>query len=355
MFKKITEATVTISVPVEKKISAKLPVFYNPIMQFNRDSSILLLNAIDNKDMQLCDLLAGSGIRSIRFLAELDKDKIKSIAINDYKEDGKETIRGNLELNKEQVKDSSAEIIITNQEASSFLLSSKGFDYIDIDPFGTPNKFLDTASRRISRGGILAVTATDTSALAGTYPKSCRRKYWAEPSRGPMMHELGLRILIRKCQLVAAQYEKAIVPIYSYAKDHYMRVYFRCGKSKSEVDEVLRQHGMLSDAGPLWLGELWDKDIADKMYKLAAGLEYKTNARFLQTIRDESRINTVGYHDIHHICRQNSLECPSFDAVMDKVKEKGHPVTRTHFSPFGLRSSISGKELLEIIKQVLNR
>ncbi|MCU0373510.1 MAG: ATP-binding protein, partial [Ignavibacteria bacterium] len=42
-----------------------------------------------------------------------------------------------------------------------------GFDYIDIDPFGSPCPFLDAAIKRLSRGGILAVTATDTSALAG--------------------------------------------------------------------------------------------------------------------------------------------------------------------------------------------
>ncbi|MBW2965313.1 hypothetical protein KY363_07690, partial [Candidatus Woesearchaeota archaeon] len=279
----------------------------------------------------------------------------KSISINDYKDDAKETIQANIDLNKEHVKHNTAEIIITNQEASSFLLNSKGFDYIDIDPFGTPNPFLDAACRRISREGILAVTATDTSALAGTYPKSCRRKYWAEPTRGPMMHELGLRILIRKCQLVAAQYEKAIIPIYSYSKDHYMRIYFRCTKGKSDVDTILKQHGMLEKAGPMWLGALWDKEIAEKMYLLSGNLEYKTDSRFLQTIRDESKIQTAGYHDIHHICGEHSLECPSFEKVIELVKQKGHDVTRTHFSPFGIRSSIDGKELLGIIKSVLKK
>ena len=84
MFKKVIEATVTISAPKEEKISADLPVFYNPVMKFNRDVSILLLKAIENTGMQICDILAGSGIRSIRFLAELDPKKIKSITINDY-------------------------------------------------------------------------------------------------------------------------------------------------------------------------------------------------------------------------------------------------------------------------------
>ena len=37
------------------------------------------------------------------------------------------------------------------------------FDYIDIDPFGSPNPFLAAAIGRITRNGIVAVTATDTA------------------------------------------------------------------------------------------------------------------------------------------------------------------------------------------------
>ena len=68
-----------------------------------------------------------------------------------------------------------------------------------------------------------------------------------------MMHETGLRILIRKVQLIGMQYEKALFPIFSYLKDHYFRVFFRCIKGKKICDEIAEKHGMLNDAGPLWL------------------------------------------------------------------------------------------------------
>lgn len=357
MFRKIQEAGITIGAPKETKISAKLPVFYNPVMKFNRDISILLLKAIDDQEMQICDLLAGSGIRSVRFLAELDKEKIKSITINDYNEKAAELIKKNLEANKKlfQAKHREAEINITNQEASALLLQSTGFDYIDIDPFGTPNPFLDAAARRLSRDGILAVTATDTSALAGTYPKVCRRKYWAAPYRGPQQHEFGLRILIRKVQLIAAQYEKALIPIFSYSKEHYMRVFFRCLKGKAKVDDVLKQHGVFKDAGPLWLGQLWDPTIAEKMYQLAADLDYDFDARFLQTIRDESRLDTVGFHDIHNICKRNKLEVPKFEPIFEEIKKRKHKAARTHFTGFGIRSEIEEKNLLDVIKKVIKQ
>ncbi|MBW2972421.1 tRNA (guanine(26)-N(2))-dimethyltransferase [Candidatus Woesearchaeota archaeon] len=358
MFKEVTEAGIVFDAPEEEKISAKLPVFYNPVMKLNRDISVLLLKAIETPEsgLQVCDLLAGSGVRSIRFLAELEK-KIKSITINDYSEQAAEIIRKNLEMNKDKTGKANpdAEINITNSEASTLLLQSTGFDYIDIDPFGTPNPFLDAAIRRLAREGILAVTATDTSALAGTFPKVCMRKYWAVPDRGPMKHELGLRILIRKCQLVASQYEKALIPIYSYSKEHYMRVFFRCKKGKAEVDKVVKQHGMFNEAGPLWLGSLWDAKLAEKMYLLVEELGYETEGKFLRTIKDESKIDVVGFHDIHALCKKNSIEVPAFAPVFEGIITEGYSLSRTHFSDFGVRSTICEEDLLEIVQSVANR
>ena len=194
-----------------------MEVFYNPVMSLNRDVSVLLLNSVDKKNMQIADPLAASGIRSIRFLKELGKDKINRIYINDFDKNAVKSIKENLILNKIKYKNNK-KMTIENEDANLFLLKSTGFDYIDIDPFGTPNPFLDAACKRLAREGIMAVTATDTSALAGTYPQACIRKYWAVPKKDAIMHETGLRILIRKIQLVGAQYEKALNPIFSYSK-----------------------------------------------------------------------------------------------------------------------------------------
>ena len=156
----ITEGLAKIRISSEKKISRKLEVFYNPVMKLNRDISIHLLNSVPDEEMQIADPLAGSGVRGIRFLKELKKNKIKNITFNDYKTSN--YIRENLELNK--IKN----IEIYGKDANLFLHESTGFDYIDIDPFGTPNPFLDSSILRLSRKGILALTATDTSALSGS-------------------------------------------------------------------------------------------------------------------------------------------------------------------------------------------
>lgn len=120
--------------------------------------------------------MAGSGVRTLRFLKELDNGIIKNITVNDYDKEFKKLFLKNLEINN--IRYNKKKINIESKDANILLLNSSGFDYIDIDPFGSPNDFLESSISRISRRGILAVTATDTAPLSGTFPDACTRKYW---------------------------------------------------------------------------------------------------------------------------------------------------------------------------------
>ena len=341
MHQLMAEGKAIIKTTQEDKISKEMPVFYNPVMKSNRDISVLLLNSINKNNLSIADPLAGSGIRSIRFLLELNKNKIKTISINDYSKSSIKSIKENLRLNKIKI---SKKIIIKNEDANLFLLKSTGFDYIDVDPFGTPNPYLDSAIKRLARDGILAVTATDTAPLCGTYPTACLRKYWAMPLRNELMHEIGLRILIRKIQLIGAQYEKALMPIFSYYKEHYFRVFLMCEKGKKDVDKVIEQHGMFKNAGPLWKGKLWDSKLVDSMTK-------KAEDRFLSIINEESKIDAIGFYDIHKICKRNKIkQLPKKGLLIEEIRKAGYKAAETHFNPWGVRSDISLEKLIRILK-----
>ena len=368
----INEGLARLKVYGTEKVSKDMGVFYNPVMSLNRDISILLLNSVSKSNMQIADPLAASGVRSIRFMKELNKNKIKTIYVNDLDKNSIKSIKNNLTLNKIQYKNNK-KINITNEDANLFMLKSTGFDYIDIDPFGTPNPFLDAACRRIARDGILAVTATDTSALCGTFPSACIRKYWAVPKKDAVMHETGLRILIRKVQLVGAQYGKALMPIFSYSKEHYMRVFLRNEKGKNKADDVLKQHKMLDAAGPMWLGKLFDKELAYKIYNNALknkifntqenqrffvprnfkkiSWENKELIKFLKIIKDESKINSVGFYDLHDIAKKNKIKIVSRkEDVINKIKKSGYKASETHFAGTGIRSDITEAKLIRMLK-----
>ncbi len=339
MYKIIQEGKAKIKVGIEEKISKKLPVFYNPVMKLNRDISVLLLDSIENKKMQIGLSLSATGIRGIRFLKELSKSKIKIVKFNDHDKNSVKIIKQNLKLNKIKTK---AEVF--NEDANMFMLKHPGFDYIDIDPYGSPNIFLDSSIKRLSRNGILAVTATDTGCLAGTFPNACLRKYWAKPRRDERMHETGLRILIRKVQLIGADHDKALIPIFSYFKDHYFRIFFRCNKGKKKVDLLLKQHGMFNQAGPLWLGSLWDNKITSKIAK-------NSDDKFLKIIYDESKIDVVGFYSIPKICKKYKLKMIKKDEIIKRIRGKKYRVAETHFAPNSLRSNIDEKRLIQILKK----
>ncbi len=362
--KQITEHSTTIKVAVPKQINAKMPVFYNPAMASNRNISILLLNSIPNKKMDLADPLAGSGIRSLRFLKELKKNKIKRLFVNDNKKDFIKVFNENLKLNNLKKEKFS----ISSEDAARFQFTQHTenfcgyFDYIDIDPFGSPNPFLSAAIMRIKRKGILAVTATDTAALTGTYPKVTKRKYWAQSFKNYLMHETGLRILIRKIQLQGVQFDKALIPILSYFKDYYFRVYLRSEKGKERCDELLKEHQYFLScphclnyktsyfnkewcscgrqflfSGLLWTGKLFEKKLIEKMAK---DNPFPEEQKFLDLLREESQVDVPGFINLHTLAKKLRTETPKMSVALKELKG-----TRTHFSENGVKTEKRAKDL----------
>ena len=146
--------------------------------------------------------------------------------------------------------------------------------------------------------------------------------------------------MIRKVQLIGADHDKALVPIFSYFKDHYFRVFFRCEKGKRKVDAIIKQHGMFNSAGPLWLGRLWDSKLASKLAK--------SKDPFLKLISAEAKINTVGFYHIPKICKKYKLKQMKQDLLISKVKKKGYKASLTHFALNSIRSDIPLEKFLKL-------
>ncbi len=364
----IQEHSVSLSLSLPKgDVHAGMDVFYNPVMASNRNISILLLNSLPKKNLKIADPLAGSGVRSLRFFKELKKGKIKQICVNDFKDTFPQTFQEEAARNKIAVSKliKKEQLKISPEEASLFLLNETGFDYIDIDPFGSPNPFLAAAVARISRDGILAVTATDTAALTGTYPHVTRRKYWSESLHNYLMHETGLRILIRRVQLQGTQFDKALSPILSYHQEHYFRIYFKVVKGKEKCDEILKLQQYLlfcpsclkyktsvynlevclcgqkfTSAGPLWIGPLFDQKLIAVMAK---NNPFPEEQQFLHLLNEEASLPMVGFYDLHQIARKLKTDVPRMELVLQKIKG-----VRTHFSGTGIKTMASLDEIKEL-------
>lgn len=356
----VHEGLIEIRIPEIKKLNSKAKVFYNSVMQLNRDLNVLLLASIERKTrkpLRVLDLLAASGVRGLRIAKEVGNAEL---TLNDYKKECYEAMKRNAKINRVKAK-------IENLPAHVLLARLEPYDYIDVDPFGTPAPFLDAAIKRLSPHGILGVTATDTALLCGTYPKACRRVYGACPLRNEFSKEVGLRILIKKVQEVAAQYEVALTPIFSHASNHYMRAYFQKSTGAGRTDSILEKQGfilycwgclwrepvkplfgaptncpkcgkLLDWAGPLWLGKLWDEQLTKRMLALAfKRKEISREARkLLETISQEAKISAVGFYDLHWLAKKHKWkQVPKLADFLEKVGG-----TRTHFSENGFRCSM---------------
>ncbi|MFW6025188.1 MAG: hypothetical protein ACOCRX_02490 [Candidatus Woesearchaeota archaeon] len=341
------------------KISKELDVFYNPKMESNRDISVLFMKAIENleekriydkhlKEIRKVHLpLSASGIRGIRIIKECKKE----VYFNDYSKEACNLIKENLKMN--QIK---SDYHIDNLDANQFFLNYNNFDYVDIDPYGSPNPFLDSILQKL-KYGFLAVTATDTAPLCGSYINMCKRKYWANPLYNELMHEVGLRILIRKVQLVAAQYFKGLIPMISYYKDHYFRVIFFCIPTKTVTDKILKMHSHFGynnfeiekngKYGPMYFGKLNDKELLKEMIEQIDSNISKDTEKFLKRLYSE--VETVGFYHLHKICEKYKIKSvPKIDKVMNNLSNKA---SRTTFSQYGIKTKSDIEEIIKVLRK----
>lgn len=382
----VEEGKAKIAVPKhpDKAVSSEMPVFYNPVMKSNRDITIVLMAAAAKlygiKKWRIADIMAATGVRGIRMLVELGKGNIEMLKMNDYSAAAVALIKKNLKLNNTKIGKKAS---VENKEANKFLLGSGMLSYIDIDPFGYPGTFLDAAVKRTRHNGILAVTATDTSALAGSAVNACRRKYLALPLKNSFMHETGLRIMIRLVQMIGAMHEKAMQPVFSYYKEHYIRAFFLCREGAGKVDELLKQHKellycksccnkkvMLDDnngscsncgkemakAGPLWAGKLFDKKLAAGIAVAAAKNRHigeKTKS-FLKAAAEEARHEGKcgpGFYAIEDVCSRHKIgRQPKTADVIKWLRQKGYAATATHCTTTGVKSEAPIKAVVAAIK-----
>jgi len=399
MLKEITEGKTKLLIDSADIVSKELEVFYNPKMKLNRDASLILLKAIGKEQMQIGLPLAGTGVRAVRMLMELPEKIIKNIEVNDLNPDSVNFLEKNLKLNnlsKEQLNEE-GKLFTHNKDANLFLNQAKGFDYIDIDPFGSPNFLLDASISRIARKGILAVSATDTAALCGTYPDTCKQKYWANSALCPQKHEMGLRILIRKVQLIGMQNEKALIPLFTYHYEHYYRIFFLALKGKTKASALFddttetfhycphctlqftsQTHSKkcpecgdnLRVCGPLYSGPLQDNETLNKMLNIlkeeseievkteedkikAKSLE-KNNRELIKLLEDsleDNKIQQVGSFDTHSIGKKKGFAVEKMELYFQRLEEKNFEVCKSLFPKTGIKTNASYKEFLSIFKK----
>lgn len=376
--KLINEGLTQIRVPEFEKVSAQAPVFYNPAMELNRDLSILALQEFQRetgKEINICDAFGGSGIRGIRYSKEIDGTG--RIVVNDISSLAVQYANENAELNE------IIDLEVTQDDANLMLRKNRGkFDVVDIDPFGTPSFFIESAANSLKSNSMLCITATDTSALCGTYKEPCVRKYNSMPLKTEYCHENGIRILAAFVARTFAKYKKLIEVQFSHSSEHYMRLYFKIGKGAKETDASLKKNiGFIahckkclhrqtmtgtaphipencpdcgekfSIGGPLWLGNIQNKEFIEGMIKQAGSKQINQEKKALKLLEQcqEEADMPVTFFDVHVVCKKLKISAPSLIKTIEQLENEKFNVSRTHYSPTAIKTDAPLEKIEEIL------
>ncbi len=381
----ITEGTTKIEAPNPKGFRtvagdyapSLTEVFYNPELEFSRDISVSVVQTLAKKsrDVWACDPLAGIGVRGIRYAKEVDG--VRRSVVNDRSQEASELIKRNVKTNGLD-----ALVEARSSDANIVLRENQGrFNFVDLDPFGSPAPYLDAACGAMSRRGILALTATDTAPLCGTHAKTCLRRYGAVPLKTEYCHELGVRILAGFAQRVGGLHELALTPILAHATLHYFRIYLSASRGAHRADEVIENIGFISQccscarrtatrglapklptqcecggelahAGPLWLGRLIDKQFTLEVVQDLSARNFKSKHQELTLLSRcvEEADGPATFYDLNEVARLAGVAPPKIAEVISALRLRGHFASRTHFSDTGFRTDAPVEEIDEAIK-----
>jgi len=359
------------------------PVFYNPRMRLNRDSAVLALGVHQGRlgrGVSACEPMCGTGIRGVRLALEVEG--VEEVVLGDLSSMAVQLATENVSLNGV-----SDRVAVRHMEAN-LLLALRArplsrFDYVDIDPYGTPAPYMDTAVRACKRGGLIGLTATDMAPLCGVNPRACLRKYGGRSLRTEYCHELAIRLVVGALAVATARHEVASAPVFSYAADHYVRVYAHMERGKKKADGSLREMGYvlhcfscghrrtilsfalteigcevcgseMKVAGPLWVGELAEASFCDDMLSLSERSYAGSNRRLtsiIARVKDEVCL-PVGFFNVDRGCSEVGMASVDLSDALDALRAKGFRATESHIDNRGIKTVASASDVADAFRDL---
>ncbi|NHJ49808.1 MAG: tRNA (guanine(10)-N(2))-dimethyltransferase [Asgard group archaeon] len=373
---------------------ADAPVFYNKVMELNRDFALATLRVFmklydTSKSFLYCEPMAGSGIRSVRVANEIDN---LEVIINDRNPTAVELIKKNVKQLKLKKKTK-----VYAEDANSLMLqyASRGdlFKIIDIDPFGSPSSFIDSTAQAIRKDGLIAVTSTDMATMCGVYPKACIRKYLSKPIHSSIAHEISVRMLIGYTAAGLARHEKATVPLFAHSTAHYIRIYVLAKKGITKAKETMAQLGYLAHCqecftidhsigiinqlpktcpncqtkwligGPYWLGQLYNEKFVTTLESELSNENSPYNTikkmrKIVSLVKEEVKTNSsrkamIGFYDLHQIADKLNIPSPKLDPTIHELQDMGFIATRTHFRTNSIKTDAPVDTVIKAMKKIL--
>jgi len=357
--------TEKIKVYKEGSIEFHLPetnrIFYNPRARLSRDLGVLAMRVEAEqleRPLEVLELMAGVGLRSRRYLAEAS---IEKILVNDANMDALAVLKeamGNepcVELHNE----------LAQRLLARLYAEDRRFDWVDLDPFGTPAPYFPWVQGVCKWGGLLYVTATDAPVLCGAQRGEAMKTYDAVAYLGKECHEFALRIFIGFLQRRLVQANMHGEPVFSIFDGYSWRVLLRVRKGTRafnpeslgfiiqmpsgefraahagipapSVHPKIDWYGTVRWIGPLWLGRLHEREFVMAMARTAREDFFEQTRRFLAKVSREADDLPIIY-DLSEVADRLEKVVPATHSVIEFLRKKGFRASEVHHNGRAVRT-----------------
>lgn len=366
----ITEGRTQILVPkgaLEQKVPPRDIAFFNPRAKLSRDFSIIVYSTfLKNFDGQksFLDGLSGLGARGLRVANEI---KDTEVFVNDLNPSALELSKNSAELNGLH------NYTISKSDICQFFngFSKKGSRgaIVDIDPFGSPAKYIDCGLRATVHKGLLSISATDLQVLHGLFNDACKKKYHGTPVKTTYSNEISIRLVLGLSIAVAARLDVEATPIFVETNQHYYRVYLRilnkpdtrknigyiahcrnCGNRHTTPDQIqnctLCAH-KVELAGPLWIGSLFEKDFVAQMIENIPDYSDKKCEKSIRKALLESEMPAC-YYTLDEIAQMLKSAPIPLEQIILRLQQNGFSASPTSFNPTGFRTNCKIDKIKEL-------
>ncbi len=371
-FLEIIEGKTRFLVPagsINEKVPPKDPAFFNPKAKLNRDFSIIAYSAfLKNFDGPKIFLegFSGVGVRGIRVANELSD--VEQVIINDLNPKALELAKKSASLNNLQNFQTSENEVC--RFFSTFSKKGERGSIVDIDPFGSPAKYIDCGIRATMHGGILSTTATDLQVLHGLFRDACKRRYGGVPVKTEYSNEIAIRLILGCIRVIAARLDIEIIPLFVESDLHYYRTYVRilnrpdqnenigyilhcktCGNRKV-INEQEKSceicNGSVDLAGPLWIGQLFEKQFLETIKDEIPNYTVDKNCEKVisKSILESEKPGT--YFTLDEIASKMKVSPLRLDRAISKLESNGFVASPTSLNPTGFRTNARIDQILEI-------
>ena len=370
----ITEGSTRLFVPkgsMTERIPPKEPAFFNPRASLSRDLSIIACSAFwkDYKFPKIFfDGLSGLGARGLRIANEVSK--VEKVIVNDVNPNALEIALKSAKINNLE------NFEISENETCRFLSSHSRMNerasIVDIDPFGSPSKYIDCAIRATMHSGMLALTATDLQVLHGLFNKAAKRRYYGTPVKTEFSNEIAIRLILGCVSFVAGRLDISFQPLFVDHDMHYYRTYMKilntpekkekigyiifCRSCKDRYTEITRQnecrkcgHGT-EIAGPLWIGKLFEKEFIQKMKNVKNDLIVNKKCdKIIERSEEEAELPAT-YYTLDEIASMIKSAPLKLNDAIERLRSHGYKASMTSLNPGGFRTDCEIDKITQIFQ-----